>query len=290
VTSKEQRRRELARAKWQRQQRRRVDRARRSRRRNVIIAAALVVLVTAGTFGLVALLGGDDDSGGQAADKPGAEPTASDSAEPSTPPEDPCEEPAKGDPSGETWDAEPEMTIDEAAGYVMALRTTCGDIEITMDAEAAPHTVNSFNFLAGEGYFDHTTCHRLTTEGIFVLQCGDPQGTGAGGPGYTIPDENLDDPDVAGGTYPAGTVAMANQYNAQEDTGRDTGGSQFFLVYEDSPLPPDYTPFGTITAGMDVLQKIADTGSTTDPATGTTVPNATVVIDEATVEPRDGQG
>ncbi|MGP3969120.1 peptidylprolyl isomerase [Streptomyces sp. 6N223] len=288
MTSKEQRRKELARAKWERQQRRRADRVRRARRRNVIIAAALVVLVAAGTFGLVALLGGDDDSSNQAGDEQGAEPTASDSAEPSTPPEDPCDKPAKGDPAGETWNAEPEMTIDTSAEYVMGLRTTCGDIEITMDAEAAPHTVNSFAFLAGEDYFDHTTCHRLTTEGIFVLQCGDPQGTGSGGPGYTIPDENLDDPDVAGGTYPAGTVAMANQYNAQDGSGRDSGGSQFFLVYKDSPLPPDYTPFGTITAGTDVLQKIADTGSTTDPATGTTVPNATVVINEATVERRDG--
>lgn len=285
MVNKEQRRKELARAKWERQQRRRADRARRGRRRNVFIAAALVVLVTAGTFGLIALLDGDDESGGQAAD---AEPSTSPSAEETPPAEDPCEAPAEGQPSGDTWDAEPEMAIDESAAYVMSLGTSCGDIEITMDAGAAPHTVNSFSFLAGEGYFDHTACHRLTTEGIFVLQCGDPQGTGAGGPGYTIPDENLDDPDVAGGTYPAGTVAMANQYNPQDGSGRDSGGSQFFLVYEDSQLPPDYTPFGTVTAGMDVLAKIAEAGSTTDPTTGNTPPNATVVINKATVEPAGG--
>ncbi|MCL7021241.1 peptidylprolyl isomerase, partial [Vibrio vulnificus] len=80
------------------------------------------------------------------------------------------------------------------------------------------------------------------------------------------------------------TVAMANQYNPQEDSGRDSGGSQFFLVYEDSPLPPDYTPFGTVTAGLDVLETIAAAGSGTDPATGNTPPNATVVIESATVE------
>jgi len=143
-----------------------------------------------------------------------------------------------------------------------------------MDAEAAPRTVNSFAFLAGEDYFDHTPCHRLA-EDIRILQCGDPQGTGSGGPGYSLPDENLDDPDVAGGTYPAGTVAMAN-------SGPDTGGSQFFLSYEDSPLSNAYTPFGTVTEGMDVLRKIAAAGSTNS------APNATVVINEATVEKRAG--
>ena len=81
-------------------------------------------------------------------------------------------------------------------------------------------------------------------------------------PGYTIPDENLKDKSLKGGTYPAGTVAMANQYNAQTKQGRNTGGSQFFLVYQDSQLPPDYTPFGTMSeAGMKVLKKIADAGA-----------------------------
>jgi peptidyl-prolyl cis-trans isomerase B (cyclophilin B) len=80
---------------------------------------------------------------------------------------------------------------------------------------------------------------------------------------------------------------MANQYNAQDGSGRDSGGSQFFLVYGDSQLPPDYTPFGTITGGMDVLRTIADAGATeADPTTGNTAPNATVVINEATVERR----
>jgi peptidyl-prolyl cis-trans isomerase B (cyclophilin B) len=136
--------------------------------------------------------------------------------------------------------------------------------------------VNSFLSLADQGYFDDTSCHRLTTAGIYVLQCGDPTGTGTGGPGYTIPDENLKDSSLKGNVYPAGTVAMAN-------TGqKDSGGSQFFLVYQDSPQPPSYTPFGTVSeAGMKVLKKIADAGENTGAGDG--APNATVVIDKATV-------
>ena len=112
----------------------------------------------------------------------------------------------------------------------------------------APCTTFSFRFLASRGYFNKTHCHRLTTQGIFVLQCGDPTGTGAGGPGYEFNDENL-----AGATYPAGTVAMAN-------AGPNTNGSQFFFTWQNTTLAPAYTPFGTVIGGMDVLQKIAAAG------------------------------
>ncbi|WP_326600096.1 peptidylprolyl isomerase [Streptomyces sp. NBC_01803] len=277
MVSKDQRRKQLARAKWDRQQARRFDRARKGRRLRVLLSVLLVVLIAGGVTAFV-MLTGDDGTSDEAAD---GEPTEEPSA-----PEDPCDEPAAGDPSTAQWDAEPEMSVDTSVDHVLRLATTCGEIEITMDTEAAPHTVNSFAFLAGEGFFDHSPCHRLVTEGIHVLQCGDPQGTGQGGPGYTIPDENLDDPALEGGVYPAGTVAMANQYDASADAGRDTGGSQFFLVYQDSPLPPDYTPFGKVTAGLDVLELIAETGAApADPTTGNTAPYATVVIEEATVEP-----
>ncbi|WP_052850806.1 peptidylprolyl isomerase [Streptomyces avicenniae] len=286
MSTKDQRRRQLARAKWERQQQRRTVRQRRSRRLRVLMAALMVIVVAGGVTALVLVNQDDDDTATAAADGAASEePTP----EASDPPDDPCAAPAPGEPSGDQWEEAPEMTVDAEAMYTMALATTCGDIEITMDASLAPETVNSFNFLAGEGFFDHTRCHRLVTEGIHVLQCGDPQGTGAGGPGYTIPDENLDAPEIADSVYPAGTVAMANQYNATEDSGRDTGGSQFFLVYEDSQLPPDYTPFGTVTAGMDVLQTIAATGAAApDPTSGNTAPYATVVIDEATVSRVEG--
>ncbi|WP_461035650.1 peptidylprolyl isomerase [Streptomyces mayteni] len=282
MVTRDQRRKQLARAKFERQTERRHDRARRGRRRRVLLSALLVLVVAGGGTALVMLNRDDDSTEEVADDQPTTEPTA----EPSDPPEDPCEAPAEGEPSTGQWDAEPEMAVDEGASYVMRLATTCGDIEITMDAGAAPRTVNSFAFLAGEGYLDHSPCHRLVTEGIYVLQCGDPTGSGQGGPGYTIPDENLDSPALAEGVYPAGTVAMANTYDASTDSGRDSGGSQFFLVYQDSQLPPDYTPFGQVTAGMDVLETIASTGAAPpDPTTGNTAPYATVVVDEATVEP-----
>ncbi|MEU2037340.1 peptidylprolyl isomerase [Nocardia niwae] len=176
-----------------------------------------------------------------------------------------CGAPAAGQPNGKQWTAEPGMTIDANAGYTATLATNCGTVTIALDAARAPRTVNSFVFLAGEQYFDHTKCHRITTEGIYVLQCGDPTATGMGGPGYRFPDENLAD-----ATYPAGTIAMAN-------AGPGTNGSQFFVVYRDAPLPPSYTPFGRVTAGMDVLTSIAAAGVKDGSSDGE--PAAEVVLD-----------
>ena len=132
--------------------------------------------------------------------------------------------------------------------YTALLVTTQGTIGFSAETSAAPCTTNSFAFLADHGYYSLTHCHRLTEQGIFVLQCGDPTGTGSGGPGYQFDDENL-----TGATYPAGTVAMAN-------AGPNTNGSQFFICWKASPLPPLYTPFGKITSGTSVLQKIAAAG------------------------------
>ncbi|MFC9437102.1 peptidylprolyl isomerase [Nocardia sp. NPDC057030] len=158
-----------------------------------------------------------------------------------------CAAPAEGVATSRTYLA-PGPATEPGATYSATLDTTCGAIQIALDPRA-PQTVNSFAFLSNEKYFNHTKCHRITTKGIYVLQCGDPTAEGNGGPGYQIPDENL-----AGATYPAGTVAMAN-------AGPNTNGSQFFLVYQDSPLPPSYTPFGRITAGLDVLQGVAAAGT-----------------------------
>jgi peptidyl-prolyl cis-trans isomerase B (cyclophilin B) len=143
----------------------------------------------------------------------------------------------------------PDFTPQRAARpYVARMQTTQGLIVVQALTAQAPCTTFSFRFLAQRGYFNQTHCHRLTTMGIFVLQCGDPTGTGSGGPGYRFNDENL-----AGATYPAGTVAMAN-------AGPNTNGSQFFFVTKNTALPPDYTPFGKVIGGMAVLQKIAAAG------------------------------
>ena len=145
-------------------------------------------------------------------------------------------------------------------------------VTATADGLAFGGTVNSFTSLASQGYYDGTPCHRLTTEGIFVLQCGDPEGSGSGGPGYSFPDELGGDE-----TYPAGTIAMAN-------AGANTNGSQFFLVFRDSQFPPSYTTFGTIDeAGLGVIDEIAAVGNDgANPAGGGT-PNEDVTIEKVTI-------
>jgi peptidyl-prolyl cis-trans isomerase B (cyclophilin B) len=151
----------------------------------------------------------------------------------------------------------PPPSAAEGREWTATVSTSAGDLTLSLDGVAAPQAVASFVSLAEAGYFDDTRCHRLTTAGIHVLQCGDPTATGTGGPGYSFgPIENAPADDV----YPAGTVAMARQGGAG-----DSMGSQFFLVHEDSTIPSDaaggYTVFGTITSGLDVVQAVADAGT-----------------------------
>jgi peptidyl-prolyl cis-trans isomerase B (cyclophilin B) len=149
----------------------------------------------------------------------------------------------------------------------VSIKTNRGDLGVTLRTDSAPCTANSFTSLTEQGYYDGTPCHRLVTAGIFVLQCGDPSGTGRGGPGYRFPDE------LSGKeTYPAGTLAMAN-------AGPDTNGSQFFIVYRDSPLPPSYTVFGQVdAAGLAVVRSIAKAGSDDSNGAGDGAPLQKVVI------------
>jgi peptidyl-prolyl cis-trans isomerase B (cyclophilin B) len=161
-----------------------------------------------------------------------------------------------------------------AKPYVARLRTTQGEIDFTALTTKAPCTTWSFRFLATRHYYDGTHCHRLTTQRLYVLQCGDPTGTGSGGPGYKFPDENL-----TGATYPAGTVAMAN-------AGPDTNGSQFFIVWKDTKLSPAYTPFGRVTAGMSVLKKIAAAGEDDQNGPGDGYPHLWVAFRHITIVPR----
>jgi peptidyl-prolyl cis-trans isomerase B (cyclophilin B) len=136
----------------------------------------------------------------------------------------------------------------------IAFNTNCGVIRATLLTKQAPQTTTNIAYLANAKYFNGTICHRLTTSGIFVLQCGDPTAQGAGSPGGWVgyKDENL--PRAGAKNYPAGTLAMAN-------SGPGTNGSQFFLVYADTQLGPDYTIFGRITSGLDLLKKIAEVGA-----------------------------
>jgi peptidyl-prolyl cis-trans isomerase B (cyclophilin B) len=194
-----------------------------------------------------------------------------------------CDYPSDGSAAKENTPPPAEGVSSEGTVSV-AVATSAGPIGLTLNRAEAPCTVNSFVSLAGQGYFDGTSCHRLTTgEGLKVLQCGDPTGTGTGGPGYTIPDEAPTTlaPSPSGGgtvTYPRGTLAMAK--TAQPNS----GGSQFFLVYADSTLPPDYTVFGTIDeAGLATIDTVAAAGTDDSNGTGDGKPKAPIEIQTVTV-------
>ncbi|MFM1844238.1 MAG: hypothetical protein RLZ78_318 [Actinomycetota bacterium] len=150
--------------------------------------------------------------------------------------------------------------------------TNCGNIVVTTVGAKAPITITQLATLARGGFFNNTLCHRLTTQGLYVLQCGDPTATGSGGPNFTYRDENL--PTESLNNYPAGTVAMAN-------SGPGTNGSQFFLVFADTTLGANYTIWGTITEGLDIVRAIAKAGVKGGGADG--APNQPIAINRVTL-------
>jgi peptidyl-prolyl cis-trans isomerase B (cyclophilin B) len=236
----------------------------RSNRRLIIglaVAAAVLLCACLPAGGLTAYLLARDDDGSSPIVEPGVpvpSATASSSSNASSGAGGPGGRQCrweKGPVTADTKDVgTPPVSVPATGRSTMTIVTDLGTIRIELNRAATPCTVASFTHLAGKGYFDGTSCHRLTTDGIFVVQCGDPSGTGRGGPSYRFPDENL--PAVVT-PYPRGNVAMAN-------AGPGTNGSQFFLTYKDSPLPKDYTQFGTIVSGLEIVDRVADGG--VDPA------------------------
>ena len=152
----------------------------------------------------------------------------------------------------QSFDSAPDPSLAENRTWEGLIDTNLGAIAIELDGAAAPQAVANFLFLSQVGYFDNTQCHRLTTQGIYVLQCGSKTGDGTDDPGYSFgPLENVP-PD---GVYQRGVIAMAR---AQAE---DSMGSQFFIVYQDSQLPaPGYTVFGSVTVGMEVIDQVAQKG------------------------------
>ncbi|AGN19374.1 isomerase [[Brevibacterium] flavum] len=188
-----------------------------------------------------------------------------------------CEYPDAGEASKDV--SKPATENVPATGTVTVNLTTAqGNIGMELDRSVSPCTVNAVEHMASEGYYNDTVCHRITTSGIYVLQCGDPSGTGAGGPGFSFANEYPTDEATDLTTpviYERGTIAMAN-------AGADTNGSQFFLNYEDSPLAPNYTYFGQITEeGLATLDAIAEVGA--EGGTGDGAPAQEVRIESATV-------
>ena len=229
-----------ARRRYERQQaniaQRDSDRARRMRLTAIILTVLLVV-------GGAAVLG--SVFGSSSGDDTAADTTATTTAAG-------CEQPPKALGTAAQLSL-PDAGIAKGKTYVATVTTNCGDIEMTLDGTKAPQAVAAFMELSKQNYWLNSPCHRLTTAGLKVLQCGDPTGTGSGNPGFGFGVENA----PKDGVYPRGTLAMART----QDPKKGNGG-QFFIVYGDSTLPdPDgYTIFGTVTSGLDIVDKIAAAG------------------------------
>lgn len=237
----------------------------------LLVLLTLLALVACGTP--TDNFASDTGTTGQYNASAAAEPAPSQAAEASAAPADTSAS-AAPNPAGGTantaarnnqYSAPPEQTIDPAKRYTATIETTDGTMVAELFASEAPKTVNNFVFLARDGYYDGIRFHRIIKD--FMVQTGDPLGTGTGGPGYEFEDEPVTR------DYLRGTLAMANR-------GPDTNGSQFFIVHQDSGLPKDYTIFGQLTEGEDVLDAIANT-PTTGPEGST--PTEEVVITKITI-------
>jgi peptidyl-prolyl cis-trans isomerase B (cyclophilin B) len=277
---KKERQRKLARDRMVRQQTRRAERARRTRQITMISVVCLVVVgLGVGGFFLFSQPGTTSNAAASATASPSgtAAATPTPSATPSaTPalaaePAKTCSYPTSGTAARNV--GKPPAKPDWQASYQATIHTNRGDVVIDLLNSKATCTVNSFVYLASKKYFNNTNCHRLTTVSpLYVLQCGDPTGTGSGGPGYKFNDENL-----TGAKYTQGTVAMANG-------GPDTNGSQFFLVYKNSTLAASYTPFGTVVKGLGIIQNVAKAGSDNANGQGDGHPKKKVVIESVTIK------
>ncbi|MFE6966450.1 peptidylprolyl isomerase [Agromyces sp. NPDC057679] len=197
---------------------------------------------------------------------------------PGTPEPVASETPAPSEAAGENQGEVPSPDLAEGRTWTGTLTLNDIPLGVELDGAAAPQAVSSEISLIQSGFYDGVSCHRLTTEGLYVLQCGDPDGTGGGGPGYSYgPVENAPED----GVYPAGTIAMARQSNNGY-----SHGSQFFIVYEDTTLPADsaggYTVVGQVTSGLDALragvidQGVAEGATDGAPVVPTTITSFTI--------------
>jgi peptidyl-prolyl cis-trans isomerase B (cyclophilin B) len=266
VPTNEQRR-KAAKKKLERQLERRAERARRRRQRLTLISVVAVVAAVAVAVGVYVVVSGSDGPTPEAAPPSSCRYNPSEAAaKPNTPPE-------PNPPTTGTVDVD--------------LQTSQGAIPLTLDRASAPCAVNAVVSLAQQGFYDDTPCPRLvTSEGLKVLQCGDPSGSGAGGPGYQYaeePPQGLPPYPGAGSqasTYARGLVAMAKSSQP------GSTGSQFFLVYGDSALPPEYSVVGRIaTPGLEVLDRVGAGGDDGSNQAGGGAPRIPVQIQRAVVAP-----
>jgi peptidyl-prolyl cis-trans isomerase B (cyclophilin B) len=296
VAGKNERQRRQARERYRRQQEQRSTRQRQIRKRWVTGVSAVAAAGLIAALLVVFLPGGSGKKASASASKsPSASASASASASPSAAT---VAEPAhhctytKASPASKTVSLPPSAP-DYTASYRATINTNLGPITVNLLNDKATCTVNSFVHLAEAGFFNSTQCHRLLTSGIYVLQCGDAYATsttkldcgasstvGTGTPGYEFASENL-----TNAKYTAGTVAMANGGTATSN------GSQFFIVFKDSTSGlngssgPSYTPFATVSSGLDIVQNVAKDGySCTYTQAGGGVPKKKVIIDSVTIK------
>jgi peptidyl-prolyl cis-trans isomerase B (cyclophilin B) len=219
--------------------------------RRLVALLVLLVLLGAGVAAILLTRGGDEDSGSATTAVPG------------------CEEVEKPKPRDADLSA-PAQEVKRGEKLTAVVDTSCGEFEIALDSERSPKTVNSFVYLARDGFYDGLTFHRIVTD--FVVQGGDPAGSGEGGPGYHV--EEAPPPNLA---YTEGVVAMAK--SPVDPPGRS--GSQFFVVIvPDAGLPPQYALLGRVSSGLDAVEKIGEAGTRSEAGR----PRQTVLIDSVQIE------
>jgi peptidyl-prolyl cis-trans isomerase B (cyclophilin B) len=283
VAGRNDRQRRQARERYRRQQEQRLARQHQVRRRTLIGISAVLAAGLIASLLVVFLPGGGKHPAASPKKSPSATPSATAVAEPAHH----CSYSAATPVARKV--SFPPSSPDYTATYQATINTSVGKIVLNLLNNKATCTVNSFVHLAEAGYFNNSQCHRLLTSGIFVLQCGDPYATattkltcsttgkvGSGTPGYDFASENL-----TGAKYTAGTVAMANEGTA------NSNGSQFFIVYKDSTsgLTASYTPFATVSSGLDIVQNVAKDGYSCQYAqAGGGAPKKKVIIDSVTIK------
>ncbi|OXM43901.1 peptidylprolyl isomerase [Amycolatopsis alba] len=281
-----QQRREAAKRKLERQI---VHRAEKAKRRKIVgsVAVVGVVAIVAGAVWWIVSSSSGDDAASDASPSsapPTPEVTIPTERTPMPKRPTPLANPVTCDYKDDTTKpASKKVTKPEGGGVSstgtvnLVLKSTAGDIPLTLDKALAPCAVQSFISLSKQGYFNDTKCHRLGTTGLQMLQCGDPEASGMGGPGYTMPDEAFKEI-----KYGRGILAMAKTQQP------NSGGSQFFMVYGEAELPAEYSVFGSISdEGLKVLDKVAKAGANAQAGNGdgTGPPNTEVKFTGVTVSP-----
>jgi peptidyl-prolyl cis-trans isomerase B (cyclophilin B) len=261
--------------KWQSKQAVKRDRQRRQRRVMIVSGAAVAVVLA--VSGVVFALTDSGPGTTAAAPVPTTSPEASSTPSTAAGP-NPCPVPTVKPPATpQSFSSPPDPSLAQGKTWTFTITTSCGDIVAELDGAKAPKAVANTVFLSGKKFWDGSPCHRMTVEGLRMLQCGDPTGTGTGGPGYGFgPPENA----PADNVYKRGVLAMARTADLAQGQ-----GSQFFLVFGDSPLDGAYTVFGEVTKGLDILDKVAAGGVTAPDAGGTTAPIRKISIVRTSISP-----